>query len=431
MPEQAIHTPPNESYLQIASEQPDSGQQNQDAESDSKGRRTIPPKPCDYSAESDGLYLPKLDRPSKQWVKVRLTNFTATIAKQAWLDDGQDVHREYEIEAKLRKLTRRCRVPASQFTAMNWVSEMLGAEAVIMPGHGLKDHARAAIQLLSDEIPEARVFTHTGWREVDGVWVYLHGAGGIGADGEVKNLNVSLQDKLSRYKLPPPPSDLKEATRASLSIADVAPHRITIPLIAATYRAAMKAADCTVHFTGETGALKTALAALGQQHYGAEMDAQNLPGSWMSTANATEALAFYAKDALFVVDDFVSAGSRYDRCRKNAGADRLIRAQGNGAGRDRMRSDGTIASAKKPRGLLLSTVEATPAGESLRGRMLVIDIEKGNESRKGDVGQGYKVISQQTGVSRSTVRRILKGAESMPKTQSVNPAASVAVDAVL
>jgi len=25
----------------------------------------------------------------------------------------------------------------------------------------------------------------------------------------------------------------------------------------------------------------------------------------MSTANATEALAFYAKDALFVVDDFV------------------------------------------------------------------------------------------------------------------------------
>ena len=44
--------------------------------------------------------MAKLDRASRQWVKVRLTNFTATIAKQAWLDDGQDVHREYEIEAK-------------------------------------------------------------------------------------------------------------------------------------------------------------------------------------------------------------------------------------------------------------------------------------------------------------------------------------------
>jgi len=47
------------------------------------------------------------------------------------------------------------------------------------------------------KVPEAVVFTHTGWRKIDGVWVYLHGAGGIGADGEVKNVNVSLQEKLS------------------------------------------------------------------------------------------------------------------------------------------------------------------------------------------------------------------------------------------
>jgi len=46
-------------------------------------------------------------------------------------------------------------------------------------------------------------------------------------------------------------------------------------------------------------------------------------------------------------------------------------------------------------------------------------------------GHGYKVIAQRTGVPRSTVRRILKGAESMPKTQPLNPAPSVPADAVL
>ena len=46
-------------------------------------------------------------------------------------------------------------------------------------------------------------------------------------------------------------------------------------------------------------------------------------------------------------------------------------------------------------------------------------------------GHGYKIIAQRTGVSRSTVRRILKGAESMLKIQSLNPAPSIPADAVL
>src|SRR5713101_1456888 len=46
-------------------------------------------------------------------------------------------------------------------------------------------------------------------------------------------------------------------------------------------------------------------------------------------------------------------------------------------------------------------------------------------------GHGYKVIANRTGVPRSTIRRILKGAETMPKNQAVTPATSVAADAVL
>ena len=45
-------------------------------------------------------------------------------------------------------------------------------------------------------------------------------------------------------------------------------------------------------------------------------------------------------------------------------------------------------------------------------------------------GLGYKAISLATGVARSTVRRVLKGAESMPKTEPVNPVPSIPADAI-
>jgi hypothetical protein len=36
---------------------------------------------------------------------------------------------------------------------MGWVADHLGAGATVQPGFGIKDHARAAIQTLSGEIP--------------------------------------------------------------------------------------------------------------------------------------------------------------------------------------------------------------------------------------------------------------------------------------
>jgi Domain of unknown function (DUF927) len=129
-----------------------------------------------------------------------------------------------------------------------------------------------------------------------------------------------------------------------------------------------------MHEAGETGAGKTALAALAQQHYGAGFSDRNLPGSWSSTANATEALAFTAKDMLLVIDDFCPNGTRGDIARYNKEADRIFRAQGNSSGRLRMRADSTLRNAKPPRGLILSTGEDIPRGRSLRARVFVLEL---------------------------------------------------------
>ena len=56
------------------------------------------------------------------------------------------------------------------------------------------------------------------------------------------------------------------------------------------------------------------------------MDARHLPASWLSTGNALEGIAFQAKA---------------DIACQHKEADRLLRAQGNRSGRQRMRTDST------------------------------------------------------------------------------------------
>jgi hypothetical protein len=155
----------------------------------------------------------------------------------------------------------------------------------------------------------------------------------------------------------------------------VAPRRIAVPILAAVARAVLGGVDFSIHLTGATGVGKSELAALAQQHFGADMDARHLPASWTSTANALEAVAFCAKDALLIVDDFAPRGGPSDVQRLHRDADRLLRAQGNHAGRLRMLPDSTLRPEKPPRGLILSTGEDVPQGYSLRARLIVIEVD--------------------------------------------------------
>jgi len=307
-----------------------------------------------------------------------LTNFTAQIRADIVEDDGVETRHQYEIEAKLKKRTERFRVPAKQYNGMNWVAENLGAKAIIYAGFGAKDHTRAAIQILSKNVAQRRVFTHTGWRKVNDEWVYLHAGGAIGPGGPILEIEVQLHPALSHYHLPDPPPDFASPARASLKLLEVAPDRVTIPAYSSIWRAVIGGADYSNHLTGPTNAGKTEVAALLQQHFGSSMDARNLPANWSSTDNALESIAFAAKDALLVIDDFVPGGTSSDIARWHQKADRVLRAQGKRSGRQRMRDDTTLRAEKPPRGLILSTGEDTPRGQSLRARLFVNDLADGD-----------------------------------------------------
>jgi len=350
-----------------------------------EGSRTAP-RPEPKAPETDSPYLETPDgitwnKPVRDGtLPTRLTNFTARILSDVTEDDGVERRIQFEVEATLRGRPVRFQVPAGNFNSLNWAAEHLGASAIVFPGISNKDHARAAIQILSGDVPRRTVYTHLGWREVNGERVYLHAGGAIGATGEQSGIAVRLSPDLNRYVLPAPPEGQEQvkAIRASLRMLDVAPDSITVPLLSATYRAPLGNTGFSIYESGKTGQGKTALAALAQQHYGAEMDAEHLPSAWSSTGNSLEAIAFQAKDALLVVDDFAPSGDKYPTDRLQREAERFLRAQRNRSGRQRMRPDGTVIPAKPPRGLALSTGEDIPRGQSLRAGMIVVELGEGS-----------------------------------------------------
>ena len=314
-------------------------------------------------------------------VEERLANFTATIVETTVEDDGVEQTRYFKIEAVVAGQPRHVTVSAESFAGLNWVNEHLGPRAILSPGFGARDRMRAAIQALScPPIPERRIYRHLGWIRHDDRDLYLHAAGAIGADGAVPEISVRLDPPLHRYKLPEPAEGLaaQDAVRASLGLLEgLASDRVLFPMFSLVWTTVIRPPRESVHLTGKTGERKTEIAALMQRHFGNEMDAANLPGSWSSTGNFLEGLAFLAKDALFTIDDFIPTGTGLDVQRTHGGAERVLRAQGNGSARGRLRSDGTPRPPRPPRGAILSTGEDVPAGHSLRARILVLDLEAG------------------------------------------------------
>jgi hypothetical protein len=318
---------------------------------------------------------------------VPLCNFMARISEVVTRDDGAEQAALFTLVGTLaegRELSP-VSVPATDFAGLGWVTTEWHGDAVVYAGQGTRDHLRAAIELLSRDRQRRTLYTHSGWRRVGGSWIYLHGAGAVGPVGPVAEIEVCLPDSLGGFVLPRPPEGeaLAAAVRASFALLDgLVADRLAFPLLGAVYRAALGEApgpiDLSLYLAGPHGVGKSELAALAQQHFGAFLDARHLPGSWSSTGNALEGLAFAAKDALFAVDDYAPRGAVSDRQRLERDADRLLRAQGNRSGRQRMRPDASQRPPKPPRGLILSTGEDVPPGQSLRGRMLVLEISPGD-----------------------------------------------------
>lgn len=329
-----------------------------------------------YEERDGGIYwmMRKETKTGVEIIPVRLCNFAAAIDQVVTRDDGGGSTERHFVVAGSRGRTE---VRADEFDSMAWVTNEWGPWASVAPGQMMKPHAAQAIKHLSDEAEERIVYTHTGWRQIEGRWLYLHAGGAIGADGPVEGVAVELEGELAHLVLPAAVrDDLKGAVRAALGLLD-----LNATIAAATWRAPL-IEFCPVTFSafmaGPTGSLKSAVWGVGQAFWGPHWDGVRFPANWSGTVNSIEKIAFVAKDALLVIDDFAPSGSRRAVTEIHEKAERLLRAAGNLGGRSRMRADTSLRATYWPRALLASSGEDVPAGHSLRARMAIEQVGSGD-----------------------------------------------------
>lgn len=303
----------------------------------------------------------------------RLCNFTARIERERVLDDGVQQQRRYVIGGRTSDgaVLPSIEVLPEEFHRDGaWIQKGWGQKAIIEARAGTQNRLRYAIQAISSPIEE-HVFIHTGWARMGGGWGYVHANGIIGSSVATVHLDAGLSD----YALPAPDEDrIPDAIRASTDLVDVAPHRVTVPLLSATFLAVLTSfvrPDFMIWIDGKTGSRKSTLAALFMNHFGEAFAHNRLPASWRDTHAAIEAKLFSAKDTLMVIDNFLpESGLPRDPVRTMA--ERVIHSIGDQRARSRMRHDMTARMDLPPRSLALSTGEDAPSQQSALGRMVLL-----------------------------------------------------------
>ena len=151
-------------------------------------------------------------------------------------------------------------------------------------------------------------------------------------------------------------------------------------MLAAVYRAVLAEfleINTSIFVEGKTGTFKSAIQGVALAHWSAYWDGVHFPANWTGTANSLEKIGHSLKDVLMVVDDFKPSGPASEVERLHQTAERMLRAAANHGGRTRMNADSTLRAEYYPRGLVMSSGEDVPKGHSLRARMMIHSLEKG------------------------------------------------------
>lgn len=345
----------------------------------------------DYLVKYGAFYQTKAVRDGPDGsgtVEFPLCDFTCRIVEEITSDDGLVDATFLRIEGRRANgaLLPLVDVPAKSFYSSqgNWANEHWGTLPFIYPGAAKKDNLRACIHLFSQlngDVPRRTVFMFTGWKKINDKWHYLTGSGAITADGLVGGVEVDLgEGHMSRYQLPAPLAreSLRQAVSDALALLDICPSKphIGVALLAAVARAPLGEClpiDFAIWLHGLTGSRKSAIAAIALAFFG-NFTARSFPSNWSDTITDFEMKSHQAKDGVYVVDDFKPSVNQKAANEVHEKAERFIRNTGNCAGRGSRKPDRKANAAPYNRSMSLITGEDIPRGQSLLGRLLILEL---------------------------------------------------------
>ncbi len=358
-----------------------------------------------YISKNNCTYLKVYSKQQNKVVEKLLCNFVAFIDEEITVDDGLETHKILKIRGRHEQGydLPSISVPERNFGSMNWITGMWNAKCIIETGQSIRDNIRCCIQKISKNIKDKTIFSFTGWKKLNGKWIYLHSGGAIGVD----NVEVALDGRLAKYKFPESSFLNSENLRKIFDdFINIAPKKIVLPLLAFVFltplneflRQAGYEPNFVYYLLGKTGCGKSTISALFLSFFG-NFSGTELPMSFLDTANAIVNKAFAIKDSLICIDDY-KPSSRSDVNIMDKTAQNLVRSYGERTGRQRLKADSTEMKQKYPRGNAILTGEQTPnIGESGTARMIISEIKsddinfdkvsKAQENAKNSVYSGF------------------------------------------
>ena len=346
----------------------------------------------------------------------QLTTFIPYLRYTVTRSDGDHTMMEYVIDGWDRDGNQldQIKVPAGSFDSMRWASEKWGTRAIVMTGQQTPQLVACLAKEVGYYGRHVMEYAHTGWRQKDGKWFYLYHGGAIGASG----VNVALENGMDRYRLDGyghqkwDEIEPLEGAALDLHLEEIMRPDIAVTITGATYLAPlvefMRNGPATpafaVFLNGVSQSRKTTVAALALSHFG-DFDATTMPTNFRSTSKSIQHLAYLAKDALLVIDDYHPTTSAQEKKQMAATAQALARAFGDNSGRGRLNADGTMKATEPARCLALITGEDLP-DISLSGlaRFYVVDI-----ASREDIPGGEDLTYVQTASYRGVFQKVMAG----------------------
>ncbi len=312
-----------------------------------------------------------------------LADFVPIPLEETLCDDGRITERYFTIKALKQngEVLPTIQVKASAMISMSWVEDCWGFSANIEPPiQSKKDYIRHVIFTLGAKFANKRtIYTHTGWRQVNGKYAYLYHNGAIGR----KNVSVELEGNLKAYDMKPC-AELSEGIRAVRNLFQVASPNVIYPLISITFLSPLneffRIGGCepafVLYLLGRTQTKKSTIAAIMLSFFG-KFTSSNLPSSFKDTTNAIERKCYALKDMLTVIDDFHPVANYREKQNMEQIAQSLARGYGDRTARERMSSDITIRPGYPPRGNAIITGEDFPnIGQSGSARNFIIELNQ-------------------------------------------------------
>lgn len=320
-----------------------------------------------------------------------ISNFISPPTRFVTYNDGNESRTDVTLQMILNtgKQLNGITVDIKEFESTNWLSNGIwNFEPRISPSGNNKEFFKDAVKILSQKATKETIYSHMGFRKINGKIYYLYHGGVIGENEDIK---VDLSNSgLEQYRFSKEELNdiqIKECIKTSFNLLNVAKDTIIIPMLGTIFLAPLQsifrelgiANGFVTWVLGESGTQKSTLAALMISHYG-DFERDTIPCGFKDTVNSLEKQAFIIKDSVLLVDDYYPSQSLQESRKMDAVAESIFGMAGDKQGRTRMKQNGKdIRKSYSARGIIMATGENFPNfAESRVARSVIVEIEKGD-----------------------------------------------------